>query len=66
MRNKEVRQLLRRLKHDGFQVAITGSGHYRIIHPQMRGPVFTGTSPSDCRAIRNIEALLRRKYRDFN
>lgn len=35
-------------------------GHWKLMHPRCLKPVFISGTPSDWRAIRNIEAFLKR------
>lgn len=55
------RKLIRGLEAEGYTVDYTGGGHFRITHPQMGGPVFTGSSPSCPRSVLNLRAMLKRK-----
>lgn len=58
-RSREVRQLLDRLsRHPGWSYVLRRSGHYRVAGP--RGVYFTGSTPSDSRALRNLRSDLRR------
>jgi predicted RNA binding protein YcfA (HicA-like mRNA interferase family) len=59
----KTRDLLREAKRDGWSVTRTGGDHLRLEHPEARGPVFTGSTPSDHRAIRHTRAEMRRQLR---
>ncbi|MFT9091420.1 MAG: hypothetical protein ABF479_10535 [Gluconacetobacter sp.] len=50
----------------GCTVTITRGNHLRIDHPDLPGPIFTASTPSDWRAERNLRALLRRRLREAN
>jgi len=58
-----ITEHLRRWKDDGWNAAKTGSGHWRLTHPDARTPVFAAATPSDWRATLNTEAELRRALR---
>jgi len=49
---------------DGCTVTITRGNHLRIDHPDLLGPVFAASTPSDWRSERNLRALLRRRMRE--
>lgn len=57
---------LHKMIHDatdrGWEVARTNGGHFRWKHPN-GSIVFTGSTPSDRRALKNIETHLRRVER---
>lgn len=57
---RDIDQIIRRAKHQGWRVDVGGSGHYRFFAPDGKGLVTVARSPSDHRAILNIEADLRR------
>lgn len=65
MRNKDISELLRKLRRAGYEVVISRGGHYKLTHSLMMGAVFTSLTPSDRRAIRNVEAMLKRKRREY-
>jgi hypothetical protein len=48
---------------NGWSVTRTGGDHLRLEHPDARGPVFTGSTPSDQRAIHRVRADMRRQLR---
>lgn len=60
--SKAMKRLMRFAMHHGWQVERTNGGHLRFLK---RGcpPVFTGFSPSDVRAEKNMLARLRRVQR---
>jgi hypothetical protein len=45
---------------DGWTVTRTGGDHLRFDHELADGPVFTGSTPSDYRAIRKAVAMMKR------
>lgn len=55
-----IRELIEQLKEDGWQVEHTKGGHYKLTSPR-GGVVFAGSTPSDHRAIRNVERYLKRE-----
>jgi hypothetical protein len=48
---------------DGGQISTTKGGHLRLEHPEASGPVFTGSTPSDRRALHNARAAMKRVRR---
>lgn len=59
----KARELVRLAERDGWRVSTTGSNHLRLEHPQASGPVFTGSTPSDRRALHNARAMMKRVMR---
>jgi predicted RNA binding protein YcfA (HicA-like mRNA interferase family) len=57
MKARDLRQLAKRA---GWTISTTGGGHLRLEHPEANGPVITGSTPSDHRAIRNAVAQMKR------
>jgi hypothetical protein len=57
------RDIIRMAERNGWSVSRTGRDHLRLEHPQANGPVFTGSTPSDYRAIRHTRAAMRRALR---
>jgi predicted RNA binding protein YcfA (HicA-like mRNA interferase family) len=56
----DLRQLLRSAAARGWRVELTRRGaHVRLVHPSGAVVVAAGT-PSDCRALANLRAQLRR------
>lgn len=62
----EMKQMRRALEKEGFTAIKTRGGHWRFDHPMMIGPVFAPNTPSDHRALKNLQALMRRKMRPAN
>ena len=56
---KEQRKRFAELKHDGWTIERTGSGHYKLTHPN-GGSVYAPFSTSDRGSWRNVEADIRR------
>jgi predicted RNA binding protein YcfA (HicA-like mRNA interferase family) len=55
-----LRELLRAAEARGWRVELTRRGaHVRLTHPA-GGIVFAASTPSDCRALANLRAQLRR------
>jgi predicted RNA binding protein YcfA (HicA-like mRNA interferase family) len=59
MLRKEVAELVRRARAHGWVVQKTRGGHLRWKSPDGK-VVFSGSTPSDVRAVRNIRSSLRR------
>lgn len=60
-RDGKFRRLVKAMRAQGWRVEITGGCHYRFVPPDPLQPmVHTGSSPSDHRSVRNLEAQLRR------
>lgn len=53
---KDLKRLLRSLKRAGFSWTLRKSGHVCIHTPE--GYVFTGSTPSDSRSMRNLKSRL--------
>jgi hypothetical protein len=60
------RDLIREARRAGWLVTRTGGDHLRLTHPAAAGPVFCGSTPSDCRAIRHTRAAMRRQLRGIS
>jgi predicted RNA binding protein YcfA (HicA-like mRNA interferase family) len=58
-----ARDLIREAKRDGWSVRRTGGDHLRLEHPEASGPVFTGSTPSDRRALHHARAAMKRVRR---
>jgi hypothetical protein len=56
---KDIRALAKLLERQGWTVEIRD--HVKWIPPDGVDPVFSGSTPSDHRAMRNIRAKLRRR-----
>ena len=56
--NKDFRQLIKQAEEQGWVVTTTNGGHLRWTGPTGR-VVFSAFSPSDHRALKNIEKELR-------
>ncbi len=57
--SKDVKPLIRQALSEGWRVERTNGGHIKWIHPS-GGFLFSSSTPSDRRAIRNLERDLRR------
>jgi hypothetical protein len=51
---------LREWQEKGWRVEHSKGGHFKLLHPDAKTPVFCACTPSDYRAILNIESELRR------
>ena len=60
-----IAQYRRHMERRGYNFTKTNGGHWRCDHPDMDGPVFMASSPSDHRWMRNMETLVRRKMRGY-
>lgn len=59
--NKDVQQLLRRIRRQGFHVRIGGGGHYRITAPNDGRTITVAATPrAGRRSLANARAALRR------
>lgn len=62
--NKDVRQLIRRLRKQDFVVRPTDNGHFKVSRPD-GDFVIMPSSPSDWRSMKNATVRLRKiGYRD--
>ena len=59
--NRAMREVIRSLRRHGFTVTTTKGNHIRIERPDMSGPVFYGSTPSDRRGLKNLYGHIRRK-----
>lgn len=58
MNGKDLRQLLNKVRDQGFTVRSTGSGHFLV--RGRRGVVSVSATPSGGRAVANTKAALKR------
>lgn len=58
--NRDVRDLLARLRAQGWEIRQARSGHYRAAPPDGGRAVTVPATPSDPRALLNCRADLRR------
>ena len=58
--NKDVQQLLRRVRRQGFAVRVGGTGHYRVTSPAGRTITVAATPRAGRRSIANMRAALKR------
>jgi hypothetical protein len=61
--SKDLKQLMKTAKKQGWEIKVTGGGHLKWISPES-GFVFSALTPSDRRAIQNIVHQL--KIRGFD
>lgn len=57
---KDLDQLIKRGRAEGWTVEKTNGGHWKWTHPRIETAVFTSSTPSDWRMIRNHEAIMVR------
>ena len=55
----DLRTSLFSLRDKGWTVSRTRNGHLKLSHPNARHPVFSGSTPSDFRSVRNLESQCR-------
>jgi len=55
----EIKKLVRKLEKQGWAARLTGSGHYRVTHPEGKSVTIAAT-PRNERGIWNARADLRR------
>jgi predicted RNA binding protein YcfA (HicA-like mRNA interferase family) len=53
-------------RDQGWHITDTGGGHLKMTHPRANRFIITAKSPSDVRAIKNIESQLKRALTDFS
>jgi predicted RNA binding protein YcfA (HicA-like mRNA interferase family) len=58
----DLKQQLRQAEAHGWRVQPTRGGHWRLLHPD-GGIIVMSSTPSDCRALRNMRAQMRRAER---
>jgi hypothetical protein len=56
---KDLRAIAIHAASQGWHISRTGGGHLRWTSPE-GAPVFSASTPSDRRALRNIETQLRK------
>lgn len=62
----QTNEIRRALARQGFTMTKTRGGHWRFEHPDMDGPVFGPSTPSDHRGLRNFMATIKRKMHQVN
>lgn len=63
MSHKEAKQLIARLREQGFTVRLAKSGHYRVSGPCGRTVTVPQSPNGGCRSLANARANLRRWLR---
>ena len=61
----DLDDIIHRAKAAGWRVEVAGSGHYQFKSPDGEGLVTVSRTPSDYRALLNIESDLRRAGLDL-
>ena len=62
MRSKDLRALLSDARDRGWRTELTNGGHWRLTGPN-NALLFTGSTPSDWRGLRNIRSEIKRAER---
>jgi hypothetical protein len=60
---RELHALFATARSRGWVITRTGGDHWKLQHPPTGAVIFTGSTPSCPRALRNTEADLRRAER---
>ncbi|MGW0837107.1 hypothetical protein [Streptomyces prunicolor] len=63
--NKDVQQMLRRIRRQGFHVRLSGAGHYLCTTPDGKQRASIPGTPRGGRAITSIRGTLRRLGADL-
>jgi transcriptional/translational regulatory protein YebC/TACO1 len=58
--NKDIQQLIRRLRKQDFDVRFGGSGHYRVTNPDGVTITMPASPNRGNRSMANVRAALRR------
>lgn len=56
--NNELKKIIKRYKKEGFEFIF--SKHIKAIHNVTKKTVIIGSTPSDVRAYKNIESMLKK------
>lgn len=59
---KQMKQLVKDLRANGYLAEPTKKGHIKVTHPDKKGIVFFAGTPSDNRAMENGLSLLKRTF----
>jgi hypothetical protein len=59
---RDLHRLLAEARHRSWVTELTNSGHWRLMGPE-RQLLFTGSTPSDWRSLRNLRQDIRRAER---
>lgn len=62
---KDLAALIKRLRAQGWRCEQNRRNHWRLTSPTGGTPVWTGSTPSDPRAHKNLIAELRRRGADL-
>ena len=58
--SRDITHLKRVASKAGWTVGMTNGGHVYFLPPTGGGKIYTSSTPSDVKAIRNVKARLRR------
>lgn len=58
---KQLKQILKEAKKQGWQVSYTKNGHMCLKSPTGGQPIYTASTPSDHRGLKNLVAHMRRQ-----
>lgn len=61
---RETSQLLKKVEKQGFDVKRTGSGHWKVTHPEREGSVVVGFSSSARGLQQTIKRLRQLGYQE--
>jgi predicted RNA binding protein YcfA (HicA-like mRNA interferase family) len=59
--NKEIKELVKELTRNGYQVVLSKSSHYKVLTEDGQFVVSMPLTPGRGRAMANLRALLKRK-----
>lgn len=52
--SRDLRDTLRTLEGEGWELSRTGGGHIKLVHEEAEKPIFSSMTPSDFRAPKNL------------
>lgn len=58
---KDLKPLMKRARAQGWVIDRTRNDRFKWTSPQGGTPVFSASNPSDPRAVRNLESMLKRQ-----
>ncbi len=57
---KDIKQLVKQLQDQGFEVTYARNGHYQARNPETGKKMQFASTPSDARSFKNVQLDLRR------